>query len=134
MQDHILIFFTAVCIAVFAAVTLGGFLFLLYIKKKLVQRVLFGNYGGGKGAAFVIKPGTGFRSESEHPSFFGKKRGIVCLTEHELIFVPILGKSVVRIPAEDVERYVRHEDKPDSWNIYTRGRGIFTVSAGLGES
>lgn len=133
MPEHILTLFTALCIAVFAAVTLAGFAVMLYIKKGLVRGILSEKYGGGEGSAFIVRPGAGFRSASEHPSFFSKKRGIVCLTEHELIFVPILGKSVIKIPAEDVEKHIQCEDNPDSWNIYTRGRGIFTVSAGPGE-
>ena len=128
MENQTLILFIAVSAAVLAVVALGGILVLLQIKRNLVRRILLERCSR-EGVAFVIEPGSGFRTESEEYSWFGKKQGIVCLTEYELIFIPLLGSSVIKVPAQDIETYVQLEDDPDTWVVNTKDNGIYRISA-----
>ena len=124
MADSMLIICTGT--AVFGAVALGGFLVLLYIKRTLVKRVLLESCRG-KGSSLVAGPADGFRTGQGTDSVFRRRNGIVCLTDQELVFVPLLGTGVTRIPAHRIRHCSPPETGQKIWTVRTESDGVFTI-------
>ncbi|MFC1582945.1 hypothetical protein ACFL4W_05355 [Planctomycetota bacterium] len=109
METLALLIFIGITFAGLIAALSGGFVFLLWKKSALIIELLHSRCCE-EGVAFIIQPGPGFKRNAGK-----KKKGVVCLTEFELIFIPLLGNSAVQIPMTDIGDY--RESETDQFHI-----------------
>jgi len=123
--DPVLLYVVAAA-AVLIACCGGGLLFLLHMRRELVKNLLREKCSSA-GVSFVIPPTEGAHRPPGKKRFF--RPGIVCMTEYELIFIPLWGKKVVQVPRSETTL----DDGGKATMVTTEGHGTFRaarVSAG----
>ena len=109
MEAQTLWLFIGMMLAGLTVILGGGVMFLLWKKTDLIIDLLRSRCHE-EHVAFIIEPGPGYKLAGRK-----KKKGVVCLTEFELIFIPHLGNAPVQLPLTDVSDY--RESEMDQFHI-----------------
>ena len=108
-------------------VSCAGFLILLRLKENLIKDLLKEKCVNA-GVGFVIDPERVRRMGTKgfFPTWSG--RGVMCVTDYEVIFIPLLGSRIVKIERDDIERVSEREETSGEIEIEkNRERFVFRV-------
>ena len=118
MVTDTLVLFLICAAAACACIVVLGVGWLLKIRVRLTNDLL-ARRCHEENVRLLIAPGEGFWARHERPHALARTRGTVCLTEHELIFIPQFGERTLNVPMGNVVSYDLTPDESGWTRIVT---------------